>query len=181
MKRIVLIISIIAFSLNAVAQEHIIKDETSDGLRNVETMPTIFQHQTELYLLGWNYLGSKSQNSEHYFIAIMCSEQIAPWNVRTGDKAYLGLLLENEYIELTALADAEPEEYSSESGTLYRTIAYYLIPAAAYDKLFKGFDRFKIDVRVKNTTPVTLAVKLPFSAVEHMLMSYLDIMVTTGR
>lgn len=181
MKRFMLLVAIIATSLNVTAQEYIKSDKTADGIRNVETLPSIFEHQTELYLTAWNYIGAKEKNVDNYYIAIMCSEQVAPWNVAAGDKAYLGLLMENEYIELTALMDAEPEAYTTSSGTMYRTMAYYLIPKSAYDKLYKGFDRFKIDVKVKNTTPVTLAVKLPFSAVEHMLMSYLDIMITTGR
>ena len=181
MKRLILLVAILTTTLNATAQDYIKSDKTADGIRNVEALPAIFEHQTELYLTAWNYIGSKSQNVDNYYLAIMCSEQVAPWNVSAGDKAYLGLLMEDEYIEVTALMDAKPESYATSSGTLYRTMAYYLIPKSAYDKLYKGFDRFKIDVRVKNTTPITLAVKLPFSSVEHMLMSYVEIMSETGR
>lgn len=181
MKRFILLVAFIAASLNASAQEYIKSDKTADGFRNVEALPAIFEHQTELYLTAWNYAGSPSNNVDHYYIAIMCNDQVAPWNIAAGDKAYLGLSLEDEYVEVTALLDAKPEAYETDSGTMYRTIGYYIIPKSAYDKLYKGFDRFKIDVRVNNTTPVTLAVKLPFSAIEHMLMSYLDIMIATGR
>lgn len=182
MKRIVLIIVIaIVSALNASSQDYIKKDKIVDGIRNVEAVPSMFEHQTEQYLLVWNYMGSKSRGIDSYYLVVLCNDQVAPWNVSAGDKLYLGVLLDSEYIELTALMDAEPEAYATESGTKYRTMAYYMIPESAYDKLYKGFDRFKIDVKVKNITPVTLAVKLPYSAVEHMLMSYLDIMVTTGR
>lgn len=181
MKRLILFIAIMAIALNVSAQDYIKSDKTADGFRNVETTPAIFEHQTELYLTAWNYAGAPSRNVDSYYIAIMCSDQIAPWNISAGDKAYLGLLMEDEYVEITALLDAEPEAYETSEGTKYRTLGYYVIPKSAYDKLYKGFDRFKIDVRVNNTTPITLAVKLPFSAIEHMLMSYLEIMIVTGR
>lgn len=181
MKRLILLIAIFVASFNVFAQEYIKTDKTNNGVRTVESVPSIFEHQTELYLMGWNYIGSKSTNVDNYYLAIMCSDQAAPWNIAAGDKAYLGLMLQDEYVEITALMDSEPEAYETSSGTKYRTLGYYLISKTDYDKLYKGFDRFKIDVRVKNTTPITLAIKLPFTASEHMLMSYLDIMIATGR
>lgn len=182
MKNLFLAIAIIAAgAFNASAQEYIKSNSTVDGVHTIESFPAIFQHQTEGYLLTWNYINSLDANIEGYYLAVMCSEQAAPWNVSAGDKLYLGLVLENEYIELTALTDAAPTSYETITGTKYRTLAYYIVPPTEYDELYKGFDRFKIDVKVNNTTPVTLAVKLPFTAVEHMLMSYLDIMIASGR
>jgi hypothetical protein len=77
--------------------------------------------------------------------------------------------------------DAVPESYETSTGVKYRTRAYYLIPSSAYNDLYKGFNKFKIDVKVKNSAPVTLAVKMPYFSLEHMLSSYLDIMIATGR
>ena len=163
------------------AQDYIKKDRIINGVRDVEAIPALFQHQSEGYALSWNYLGAKDQGVDNYYLAIFSADQAAPWNVAAGDKAYLGLALENEYIEVSALMDAAPEAHETPYGTKYSTMAYYLIPESAYDKLYKGFDRFKIDVRVKNSVQITLNVKLPFSAMEHMLMSYLYIMMETGR
>ena len=181
MKRFIVFVTIIVASLNVNAQEYIKSDTTSDGIRNVEAMPSIFSHQSEQYLLAWNYVNAENRNVDNYYLSVFCSDQAGPWNVSAGDKMYLGLIMEDEYIELTALMDAAPEAYETTNGTKYRTLAYYMISKEDYGKLYKGFDRFKIDVKVNNTVPITLAVKLPFTAIEHMLMSYLDIMIATGR
>lgn len=176
-----LIIAALLFSYIGYAQEYISKDKIVNGIRTIEAKPAIFTYQTESYLLAWNYTHAESKNVEGYYLAILANDQIAPWNVSAGDKIYLGLLSEEEYIELSALMDAEPQAYQTDNGTFYRTLAYYIIPSTAYEKLFKGFDRLKIDIKVKNKVPVTLAIKIPFPQIEHMLMSYLDIMATTGR
>ena len=176
-----LIVMLVVACSTLEAQNYIRKDKTINGVRTIEATPSIFEHQTEQYALSWNYTKSDSNGIEGYYLAILANDQIAPWNIKAGDKLLVGTIQQNEYIELVALMDASPEAYETPSGTKYRTMGYYIIPQSAYDKLFKGFDRFKIDVRVKNITPITLAVKLPFSAVEHMLMSYLDIMIVTGR
>lgn len=182
MKKLSLILAVFFTSIISLnAQEYIKEDVTANGFRNVETHPAIFEHQTELYLMAWNYISSPANNVDHYCLSIFCSDQAAPWNVSAGDKLQIGLLLSDEYVELKALMDAEPESYETDNGTKYRTLAYYVIPKSAYEKLYTGFDRFKIDVRVNNSVPITLAVKLPFSSVEHMLMSYLDIMIASGR
>ena len=181
MKRFILLVTIVVASLNINAQEYIKSDTTSDGIRNVEAIPSIFSHQSEHYLLAWNYINNENSNVDNYYLSVFCCDQAAPWNVSAGDKMYLGLLMEDEYIELTALMDAAPKAYETTNGIKYRTLAYYIISKEDYDKLYKGFDRFKINVKVNNTVPITLAVKLPFTAVEHMLMSYLDIMIASGR
>lgn len=182
MKRFITsIVLLILTCLTLVAQNYISKDKTIDGVRTIEAHPSVFEHQTEQYVLSWNYTKSDSRGIEGYYLAILANDQVAPWSITAGDKLQLGLIQQSEYIELVALMDASPEAYETPNGTKYRTMAYYIVPSSEYSKLFKGFDRFKIDVKVRNIAPVTLAVKLPFSAIEHMLMSYLDIMIVTGR
>lgn len=181
MKKFILIIAALIAFYHANAQQYIENDVTNNGVRHIIAKPAIFYHQSELYILAWNYLNSADKNVDNFCLSVSCYDQAAPWNVSAGDKIYLGELLENKYIELTALMDAAPEAYETENGIKYKTSAYYFIPKNYYDKLYKGFDRFKIDVKVKNKVPVTLDVKLPYSAIEHMLLSYLDIMIATGR
>ena len=181
MRRAALFVLLTLACLTSAAQNYICTDKTTNGVRTVEADPCIFEHQTEQYLMSWNYTKSDAQDVEGYFLKILSNDQIAPWNVRAGDKLLVGLLLEDEYIELVALMDASPEAYETSAGTKYRTMAYYIIPPTEYEKLFKGIDRFKMDVKVRNVAPVTLAVKLPYHAVEHMLMSYLQVMMASGR
>lgn len=182
MRKVILSIAVaVLFSFVSSAQNYISKNATANGYRNVETTPAIFEHQTEQYVMSWNYIKDEGSNTEYYYLTVMSNDQSAAWNVSIGDKLYLGLVLEDEYIELSSFMEATPEAYETPYGTKYRTLAYYLIPSTAYDKLFKGFDRFKMDVRVNNSVPVRLAVKLPYSSIEHMLMSYLEMMIATGR
>ena len=181
MKRLViLMMAMIFLSWPSNAQKYIRNDSHSNGSHIIEAYPSMFEHQTEQYLLCWNYI--ESQGNEIYYLSILCNDQVAPWYVSPGDKAYLRLLQETNYVEITALLDATPEKYISSGETKYRTLASYMIPKSLYDSLYKGFDRFLLEVKMQNNNaPVKIAVELPFSAIEHMLMSYLDIMITSGK
>lgn len=181
MKRFVLICAFILLTISLNAQEYIKSNRIDNGTRIIEAYPSMFEHQTEQYLLCWNYI-SKS-GSEVYYLSILCNDQVAPWYVKPGDKAYLRLLNERDYHEITALLDAEPEEYISTDGTKkYRTLASYMIPSSMFNSLYKGFDRFLLKVKLQsNNADVSIAVEMPFSAIEHMLMSYLDIMIASGK
>lgn len=182
MKRLLtILILLLVFMTTLQAQEHIRSNTHRDGMHTIEAYPSMFEHQTEQYLLCWNYISS--QGVEAYYISIFCNDQVAPWYVSAGDKAYIKLLMAEEYTEISALLDAQPEKYTSTDGsTKYRTLATYRIAPDQYDLFYKGFDRFILDVKMQsNNVPVRIAVKMPFSAVEHMLMSYLDIMIASGR
>jgi hypothetical protein len=181
MKKLFTVVTAILICSLTYGQDYIRSNKIDNGTHIIEAYPSMFQHQTEQYLLCWNYM--EANGNELYYLSILCSDQVAPWHVKPGDKAYLRLLLESDYHEITALLDATPERYTTADGsTKYRTLASYLIPQSLYDSLYKGFDRFLIKAHMqKNNADVSIAVEMPFSAIEHMLKSYLDIMNASGK
>lgn len=181
MKRFALLCAFIFLAICLNAQEYIKSNRVDNGTHIIEAYPSMFEYQTEQYLLCWNYISNNRH--EMYYLSILCNDQVAPWYVQPGDKAYLRFLNETSYHEITALLDAEPEEYISNNGKKkYRTLASYMIPSSMFDSLYKGFDRFLLKVKLQsNDADVSIAVEMPFSAIEHMLMSYLNIMVASGK
>lgn len=181
MKKIILAILLSLAALPMVGQEYkYIKSDvkTTDG-RIVETYPCAFDHQTEQYLLCLNYMRSGSQ--EVYYLSILSNDQVAPWYILPGDKAYVQLLDEDP-IQLVSILDAKPETYQVNGVNKYRVLTSYIIPSNSYDKLFKGFNKFKIDVRMSsNDKQTSIFVRMPFDCVEHVVMSYLELMSATGR
>jgi benzoyl-CoA reductase/2-hydroxyglutaryl-CoA dehydratase subunit BcrC/BadD/HgdB len=181
MKKLITLVAIIASIASINAQEYqkyIKNDRIVEGIRIVEGTPATFVGHNEIYMIAWNYLSSPSDNVDEYYMSLYCSQGKDTWSIAAGDKLYLGIALEDEYIELIALTDADPEPID---GIKYSIRANFLVPKTSYDKLYKGIDRLKITTRVNKSTPTILDVRMPFSAIEHMLMSYLHIMMATGR
>jgi hypothetical protein len=180
MKKLITVAAIIIAGIcDLSGQEYIKSDEVIQGVRIVETFPATFIDDYDIYLLSWNYICSPSDNIDHYYLTLYCSQN-GNWSIKAGDKIYLGLSLEDEYVELTSLTDEEPKAITIDE-VKYSILAKYLLPQDAYNKLFTGFDRFKILARDSYSAPAILDVNMPFEAIEHMMMSYLYIMIATGR
>ena len=147
MKRLALLAIFSMLSLSVFAQKYIKNNYHDNGSHIIDTYPSMFAHQTEQYFLGWNYISTET--TEMYYLTVLCNDQVAPWYVKPGDKAFIRLLNQEDYHEITALLDAEPEEYTSTDGTKkYRTIVSYMIPTSLYESLYKGFDRFLLKVKI---------------------------------